>query len=197
MWLRLFRTHVGDSGPERDATSRRESAHDRHGKWVQEPDEIRRDAVDAGLVKLTHHAEAAEVELEGLGLHTPQAGHVVDDDRGEVGLPCDGAKTRELGRLDVQRTACARDVPERGGKSLEEVVLGLVREAVPSFAAAERLERRRDIRDVVQRGDGMSRLCALRHVGLFATPSGNHYTLDKSTFMNTFSKASGIRTDVL
>ena len=63
--------------------------------------------------------------------------------------------------------------------------------------AAERLERRRDIRDVVQRGDGMSRLCALRHVGLFATPSGNHYTLDKSTFMNTFSKASGIRTDVL
>ena len=70
--------------------------------------EIVQDAVDDGLVKGAFVAVRPQVQLPRLELDAEPIGHVLDANRGEIGLTRLGTKARELMRLETDEVVSVR-----------------------------------------------------------------------------------------
>ena len=97
---RVRATVVG-VGVDGDAAAGCELAPDLDILRIHERDEILHDSVHAILVKIAVVAEREQVELQALALHHTLIRHVVDVDRGEIGLTRDRAEARELRTVEL------------------------------------------------------------------------------------------------
>ena len=95
------RAAVVGVGMDGDAATGREFAPDLDILRIHERDEILHDDVHAILVEIAVVAEREQVELQALALHHALIRHVVDVDRGEIGLACDRTEARELGTVEL------------------------------------------------------------------------------------------------
>ena len=95
------RTAVVGVGMDGDTAARREFAPDLDILRVHERDEVLHDSVHAILVEIAVIAEREQIEFQALALHHALIRHVVDVDRGEIGLTRDRAEARELGAVEL------------------------------------------------------------------------------------------------
>ena len=95
------RTAVVGVGMDGDTAARREFAPDLDILRVHERDEVLHDSVHAILVEIAVIAEREQIEFQALALHHALIRHVVDVDRGEIGLPRDRAEARELRAVEL------------------------------------------------------------------------------------------------
>ena len=78
------------------ATSGSEQSENFDVLGIHQLDQVIEDDIDAILMETAMVAETEEVELQALALHHPDVGNIADPDLGEVRLPGNRAKCREL-----------------------------------------------------------------------------------------------------
>ena len=122
-----------------DAAARGEEAGDLDVFRVHQLDEVLHDRIHDILVEITVAAEAEQIQLEALGFHHPDIGHVADADLGEIGLAGNGAQGGELRAVETHPVVVVRMLVLEGLQHFGRIVLAvgrLVAQALEGFGIA-------------------------------------------------------------